>query len=113
MIGANGKPVSYDVARMASEKVIVRASNPGQFESDNDPPWARDPNSDTVYHIGKYFSFFNELTFFKSIMAFINFWQIEIFHKHVLFSNLSSIETTFCKVFSLLPKTTKMFKQFG
>ncbi len=37
---------------MASEKVIVRASNPGQFETDNEPPWTKDPGNDTVYHIG-------------------------------------------------------------
>lgn len=43
----------YDVARMASEKVIVRASNPGQFESDNEPPWNRDMSSDTVFHMGR------------------------------------------------------------
>lgn len=43
----------YDVARMASEKVIVRASNPGQFESDNEPPWNRDMSSDTVFHLGR------------------------------------------------------------
>ena len=39
---------------MASEKVIVRASNPGQFEADNEPPWTRDGNSDTLFHMGKY-----------------------------------------------------------
>ena len=43
---------------MASEKVIVRASNPGQFEADNEPPWTRDGNSDTLFHMGKYRSWF-------------------------------------------------------
>ena len=54
VIGPNGKRNEYEVARMASEKVIVRASNPGQFEADNEPPWTRDGNSDTLFHMGKY-----------------------------------------------------------
>ncbi len=51
-VGANGKKSKFEVVRMASEKVIVRASNPGQFETDNEPPWTKDPGNDTVYHIG-------------------------------------------------------------
>ena len=42
---------------MASENVIVRASNPGQFEADNEPPWTRDGNSDTLFHMGKNYNF--------------------------------------------------------
>ena len=53
VIGSNGKRHEYEVARMASEKVIVRASNPGQFEADNEPPWTRDLTSETLYHMGK------------------------------------------------------------
>ena len=53
VIGSNGKRQEYEVARMASEKVIVRASNPGQFEADNEPPWTRDLTSETLYHMGK------------------------------------------------------------
>ena len=52
VIGSNGKRHEYEVARMASEKVIVRASNPGQFEADNEPPWTRDLTSETLYHMG-------------------------------------------------------------
>ena len=47
------KRSQFELAKMASERVIVRASNPGQFESDNEPPWTRDLTSDTVYHLGK------------------------------------------------------------
>ena len=38
---------------MASEKIIVRASNPGQFESDQEVTWCREPSSDTIYHMGE------------------------------------------------------------
>ena len=52
VIASNGKRQEYEVSRMASEKVIVRASNPGQFEADNEPPWTRDLTSDTLFHMG-------------------------------------------------------------
>ena len=55
VISPNGKREEhYEVARSASEKVIVRASNPGQFEADNEPPWTRDLTSDTLFHMGNY-----------------------------------------------------------
>ena len=54
--GINSARTPLEVARIASERVIVRASNPGQFEADNEPPWTRDLTSDTVYHMGELFS---------------------------------------------------------
>ena len=51
--GINSARTPLEVGRIASERVIVRASNPGQFEADNEPPWTRDPCSDAVYHMGK------------------------------------------------------------
>ena len=53
VVGLNNKKSHFEVARLASEKVIVRASNPGQFESDNEPPWTRDMSSDAIFHMGK------------------------------------------------------------
>ncbi|KAM8861620.1 myelin regulatory factor isoform 1-T1 [Synchiropus picturatus] len=49
---------SYTVAAHASERIIVRvtsghASNPGQFESDNEVLWQRGQLSDSVYHHGR------------------------------------------------------------
>ncbi|XP_070687235.1 myelin regulatory factor isoform X2 [Pempheris klunzingeri] len=44
---------SYTVAAQASERIIVRASNPGQFESDNEVLWQRGQLSDSVYHHGR------------------------------------------------------------
>ena len=46
---------------MISEKIIVRASNPGQFDNleavsesnSSSGPWCKDPASGTVYHLGK------------------------------------------------------------
>ena len=53
VLTVTGKKSEFEVARMASERVIVRASNPGQFETDSEPPWSREMTSDTVYHMGK------------------------------------------------------------
>ncbi|XP_045893877.1 myelin regulatory factor isoform X6 [Micropterus dolomieu] len=49
---------SYTVAAQVSERIIVRvtsghASNPGQFESDNEVLWQRGQLSDSVYHHGR------------------------------------------------------------
>ena len=42
----------FTLSSLASEKIIVRASNPGQFEPDAEATWQKDPGSDTVYHLG-------------------------------------------------------------
>nr|XP_005988086.1 PREDICTED: myelin regulatory factor-like [Latimeria chalumnae] len=44
---------SYTVAAQVSERIIVRASNPGQFESDSDVLWQRGQLPDTVFHHGR------------------------------------------------------------
>ncbi|XP_056273647.1 myelin regulatory factor isoform X3 [Pseudoliparis swirei] len=44
---------SYTVAAQASERIIVRASNPGQFESDSEVLWQRGQLPDSVYHQGR------------------------------------------------------------
>ncbi|XP_027856486.1 myelin regulatory factor isoform X1 [Xiphophorus couchianus] len=49
---------SYTVAAHVSERIIVRvtsghASNPGQFESDNEVLWQRGQLADSVYHHGR------------------------------------------------------------
>uniref|UniRef100_A0A8D0CPW7 Myelin regulatory factor n=1 Tax=Sander lucioperca TaxID=283035 RepID=A0A8D0CPW7_SANLU len=44
---------SYTVAAQASERIIVRASNPGQFESDSEVLWQRGQLPDSVYHHGR------------------------------------------------------------
>ncbi|XP_019934282.2 myelin regulatory factor isoform X5 [Paralichthys olivaceus] len=49
---------TYTVAAQASERIIVRvtsghASNPGQFESDNEVLWQRGQLPDSVYHHGR------------------------------------------------------------
>jgi hypothetical protein len=48
------------VATAASERIIVRASNPGQFEQDPGPDgtgsqgvWQRDGSGDGVFHMGR------------------------------------------------------------
>eukprot|EP00057_Strongylocentrotus_purpuratus_P020599 XP_011675073.1 PREDICTED: myelin regulatory factor-like protein isoform X1 [Strongylocentrotus purpuratus] len=43
----------YLVASQVSERIIVRASNPGQFESDSDVIWQKGSNQDTIFHSGK------------------------------------------------------------
>ncbi|KAK7922057.1 hypothetical protein WMY93_008959 [Mugilogobius chulae] len=44
---------SYTVAAHVSERIIVRASNPGQFESDSEVLWQRGQVPDSVYHHGR------------------------------------------------------------
>ncbi|KAM6960495.1 myelin regulatory factor isoform 2-T2 [Aplochiton taeniatus] len=44
---------SYTLAAQVSERIIVRASNPGQFESDSDVLWQRGQLPDSVYHHGR------------------------------------------------------------
>ena len=47
---------------MISERIIVRASNPGQFDNlelvtesnGGSGSWCNDPSSGTLFHIGKY-----------------------------------------------------------
>ncbi|CAH2326243.1 myelin regulatory factor isoform X2 [Pelobates cultripes] len=44
---------TYLVTAQCSERIIVRASNPGQFESDNEVLWQRGQLPDTVFHHGR------------------------------------------------------------
>ncbi|XP_053576447.1 myelin regulatory factor isoform X2 [Bombina bombina] len=44
---------TYLVAAQSSERIIVRASNPGQFESDSEVLWQRGQLPDTVFHHGR------------------------------------------------------------
>ncbi|XP_042242151.1 myelin regulatory factor-like protein isoform X3 [Homarus americanus] len=44
---------SYHIAAHASEKIIVRASNPGQFESDVEYTFQRGTYPESIYHMGR------------------------------------------------------------
>lgn len=44
---------TFTVAAQVSERIIVRASNPGQFESDSEVLWQRGQMPDSVYHHGR------------------------------------------------------------
>ncbi|XP_068218449.1 myelin regulatory factor-like protein isoform X3 [Palaemon carinicauda] len=44
---------SYTLAAQASEKIIVRASNPGQFESDVEYTFQRGTYPESIYHMGR------------------------------------------------------------
>ncbi|XP_076863110.1 myelin regulatory factor isoform X2 [Brachyhypopomus gauderio] len=44
---------SFTLAAQVSERIIVRASNPGQFESDSEVLWQRGQVPDSVYHHGR------------------------------------------------------------
>ncbi|CAG0893085.1 unnamed protein product [Darwinula stevensoni] len=43
----------FPVVTHASEKIIVRASNPGQFENDMEVCWQKGGLGDTIFHIGQ------------------------------------------------------------
>ncbi|XP_010138719.1 PREDICTED: myelin regulatory factor, partial [Buceros rhinoceros silvestris] len=50
---AHAQNQNYTLAAHISERIIVRASNPGQFESDSDVLWQRAQLPDTVFHHGR------------------------------------------------------------
>lgn len=43
----------YPIVAAASERIIVRASNPGQFESDVELCWQRGVTQDSIFHVGR------------------------------------------------------------
>lgn len=45
---------AYFVAAQSSEKIIVRASNPGQFEGDDTVVWTRGATPESVFHVVRY-----------------------------------------------------------
>ncbi|GIY91367.1 myelin regulatory factor [Caerostris extrusa] len=45
--------LNYTVIAHASERIIVRASNPGQFENDMELSWQRGQLADSIYHAGR------------------------------------------------------------
>ncbi|XP_072034179.1 myelin regulatory factor-like isoform X2 [Amphiura filiformis] len=52
-LNANVADTSYTVASHVSERIIVRASNPGQFESDVDVIWQKGQTQDSICHAGR------------------------------------------------------------
>ena len=53
------------LVQMISERIIVRASNPGQFDNlesvsestGGSGPWCKDAASGTIYHLGDHMNF--------------------------------------------------------
>ncbi|XP_043922244.1 myelin regulatory factor-like [Protopterus annectens] len=50
---AHAQSQNYTVAAQISERIIVRASNPGQFENDSDVLWQRGQFPESVFHHGR------------------------------------------------------------
>lgn len=44
---------TYAIASQASERIIVRASNPGQFENDMELSWQKGLTQDSIFHVGR------------------------------------------------------------
>ncbi|CAG2161644.1 unnamed protein product [Oppiella nova] len=44
---------SYQIIAHASERIIVRASNPGQFENDIELSWQKGHSPESIYHAGR------------------------------------------------------------
>ncbi|XP_071956558.1 myelin regulatory factor-like protein isoform X2 [Antedon mediterranea] len=44
---------TFMIVASVCEKIIVRASNPGQFENDVDVPWQKGQTPDSVFHLGR------------------------------------------------------------
>ena len=53
VITVNNLRQEVPVCSLATERIIVRASNPGLFEPEQEVSWSKNPQSDTVYHLGK------------------------------------------------------------
>lgn len=53
VVSVNNTMKEIPVCSLATEKIIVRASNPGLFEPEQEVSWSKSPQSDTVYHMGK------------------------------------------------------------
>ena len=51
--GANNVRMEVPLCTLATERIIVRASNPITFELKQDVSWCKNPNSETIYHHGK------------------------------------------------------------
>ena len=43
----------YHIVSHASERIIVRASNPGQFENDLELSWQKGSTPESIYHVGR------------------------------------------------------------
>ena len=43
----------YPILAHSSQRIIVRASNPGQFESDMELSWQKGHTGDSIYHAGR------------------------------------------------------------
>ena len=44
---------TYQLVSQASEKIIVRASNPGQFENDMELSWQKGSTPESIFHAGR------------------------------------------------------------
>ncbi|XP_064480288.1 myelin regulatory factor-like protein isoform X2 [Ornithodoros turicata] len=44
---------TYHIASQASERIIVRASNPGQFENDMELSWQKGQTPESIFHSGR------------------------------------------------------------
>ena len=55
VVSVSSVMMEVPVCSLASEKIIVRASNPGLFvfEPEQEVSWSKNTQSDTVYHLGK------------------------------------------------------------
>ena len=51
--GPNNVKTEVPLCTLATEKIIVRASNPITFELKQDVSWCKNPNSETIFHHGK------------------------------------------------------------
>lgn len=49
---AHCNDTTYTIASQASERIIVRASNPGQFENDVELSWQKGLAAESIFHVG-------------------------------------------------------------
>ncbi|KAG1706614.1 Myelin regulatory factor [Nymphon striatum] len=52
-LNAHSGDNSYMIISRSSDRIIVRASNPGQFENDADVSWQKGQTSESIYHAGR------------------------------------------------------------
>ena len=67
-LNAEVESKSYVLAEQATEKLIVRASNPGQFDQD-DIQWQRSHMPDAIYHQVSCSAFYQDFIFDISFIS--------------------------------------------
>lgn len=71
-------PQQHTVCSMVSEKIIVRASNPGQFDNDIDTVWMRTAGTDSIAHMVRVCGRCSQTYFFLMQLTVCNIARVSV-----------------------------------